>query len=169
MEHLPVTVIESNIAPPSRRKWLVYGVVSLLLSCLTWVQPAQADWTDDQVSIAEQASQGNFLVAEELASQSLQNGPGTFLFAETGTLVIKMWRARLRLLNGDTQGATADANDIIQANSSFFPQDAGYGLRAMANAVEGNSSASESDFATAIKLSESGSMSAIRIYGGKGE
>jgi hypothetical protein len=150
-------------------RWFGRSLAGALLMGLFWAQPARADWTDDVAAITRQASQGNYLAAEEVASQSLKNGPGGFLFAGTGTLVIQHWRARLRLLGGDTQGATADADAIIQADSTFFPPDTGYGVRAMAKAVAGDPSGSEADFATALKLAESGTMSRMRIYGGKGE
>lgn len=150
-------------------RWLGRSLAGALLMGLAWAQPARADWTDDVAAITRQASQGNYLAAEEVASRSLKNGPGGFLFVGTGTLVIQHWRARLRLLGGDTQGATADADAIIQADSTFFPPDTGYGVRAMAKAVAGDSSGSEADFATALKLAESGMGSRMRIYGGKGE
>lgn len=167
MEHDQVA--QSTMLKLARIQWLVLGLAGILLGGAMWSQPARADWTDDVSTIAEQASQGNYIAAEEIANQSLQNGPGTFLFGETGTLVIHQWRGRLRLLGGDAQGAIADAQAIIEADSSYFPPDIGYALRGMAKAIEGNADGSEADFASALKLAGSGSMSALRLDGGKGE
>lgn len=158
-----------SIPLPSRRGWLGRCLAGTMLISLSWAQPALADWADDTMAIAKLASQGNFIAAEKVATQSLNKGPGGLLFAGTGTLIIYHWRARLRLLGGDTQGAIADAEKVIQANSSFFPPDAGYVVRSMAKALARDPSGSEADFGLAIQAAESGWMSRMRIYGAKGE
>ena len=154
---------------PSRRTYIKRGIGTAALVGLSWASPARADWTDDVSTIRKYATRGNFLAAEEFATQSLSRGPGGFLFAGTGTLIIHHWRARLRLLGGDTQGAIADADKIIQADSSFLTPDAGYGQRAMAKAVAHDASGCEADFARAIELGRSGSMSRFRVYSAMGE
>jgi len=160
---------DSGIAQTARRKWLAACMAATLLLSLILPRPAHADWTHDVAGIAATASQGNYVAAEQLADQSLQRGPGGLLFGTTGTLIIHQWRARLRLLGGDTKGAIADAEVIIQSDSSYLPPDVGYNLRAMSKALQGDTVGSEADFMTALKLAESGRMSRMRIYGSKGE
>lgn len=154
---------------PARRIWLRRSLGTTALVGLSWAPPARADWADDVTTIRKFAARGNFLAAEEFATQSLNRGPGGFLFAGTGTLIIHHWRARLRLLGGDTQGAIADSDKIIQADSSFMSPDAGYAQRAMAKAVARDASGCEADFARAIELGRSGSMSRFRVYSAMGE
>lgn len=160
---------DSGIAQTAHRKWLATCIAATLLLSLILPWPARADWTHDVAGIATTASQGNYIAAEQLADQSLQRGPGGFLFGATGTLIIHQWRARLRLLSGDTKGAIADADVIIQGDSSYLPPDVGYSIRATSKALQGDAIGSEADFMTALKVAESGKMSRMRIYGSKGE
>lgn len=154
---------------PARRAWLERCFGGVLLVGLSWSPPARADWTDDVGAIAKLATQGNFLGAEKVATQSLAKGPGGLLFAGTGTLIIHLWRARLRLLGGDTVGAITDADKVIQADSTMLPPDAGYAVRGLAKALSRDVAGSEADFALAIQAAGSGYMSRARTFGTKGE
>ncbi|MDX9843907.1 MAG: hypothetical protein RBT42_09140 [Aquabacterium sp.] len=166
---LPQTAADREPTQPARRRCLKQGIGTAALIGLSWATPACADWADDVTTITKYATRGNFLAAEEFATQSLNRGPGGLLFAGTGTLIIHHWRGRLRLLGGDTQGAIADADKIIQADSSFLSPDAGYALRAMAKAVARDASGCEADFQQAMDLASKASYARFRVFGAKGE
>ncbi|MDP1654511.1 MAG: PDZ domain-containing protein [Hylemonella sp.] len=135
-------------------------VLALLAFCLAG--NAAADWADDVGQVQQLVNRGQYAEAEQFASESLKRGPGGFLFAETGTLTLHYWRGRLRLHLGDTAGAIEDAEALIKANTFLMPPDAGYDLRAMARAVQGDASGALADFEAGLAAARSGFVTGLR-------
>lgn len=154
--------------PMNARPRAVTGVVRiallLLALCLSFAPAARADWADDVEQIKKFAAAGDYIAAEQAASVSLKAGPSGLLFSGTGTLIIHHWRGRLRLLLGETGGAIEDADAIINADSSFFPPDAGYDLRAMAKVLGGDAHGAQADFEAALESAKAGDLSRLRTY-----
>lgn len=135
-------------------------ILALLAFCLAG--SAAADWADDVSQVQRLVNRGQYAEAEQFASDSLKRGPGGFLFAETGTLTLHHWRGRLRLHLGNTAGAIEDAEALIKANSFLMPPDAGYDLRAMARAVQGDASGALADFEAGLASARSGFVTGLR-------
>lgn len=143
-------------------------LAAALVSLLLFASAAHADWADDVGQIKRLAQAGDYAAADRFATESLERGPGGLLFSGTGTLIIRHWRGRSRLLLGNTAGAIEDADAIIKENSTFFPPDAGYALRGLAKAVAGNAGGAQADFQAALDVDKSGmagASSAMRTYG----
>lgn len=136
-----------------------------IIMCLSFISMAHADWADDSLHIQALVRSGEYVAAEQFASESLKRGPGGFLFSGMGTLTIHYWRGRLRLLLGDTAGAIEDADTLITATSSLMPVDMGYALRAVARAQTGDTNGAMADFDSALGAARSGMMTGLRTYG----
>jgi membrane-associated protease RseP (regulator of RpoE activity) len=132
---------------------------------LSFASAARADWADDSAQIQQLVQSGEYVAAERFASESLKRGPGTILFAGTGTSTIRYWRARLRLLLGNTDGAIEDAEALIKSKSFLIPGDMGYAVRAVARAQGGDAKGAMVDFDAALESAKSGMMSGLRTYG----
>lgn len=127
--------------------------------------PARADWADDIAKAERLFYKGEVAEAEQFLTETLKRGPSGFLLVQTGTLSLHHFRGWLRLMLGNAAGALEDAEVLIKADTFLIPADTGYGLRAVAKALQGDSDGALADFETGLTYAKSGLISGYRTYG----
>lgn len=129
---------------------------------------AHANWTDDVNIIARLMNAGDYGAAEKYCTESLTRGPSGW-FSDTGTVIIHHWRGRARLIQGNIDGAIDDADIIIRTKNNLFPLDAGYTLRGVAKALQGDTVGSRAEFEALANIDRSGTLETVRLGGFHGE